>query len=99
MQAPVATDTRDAAEHEAVRLAIAVLPQDHTARQAYRRGAGTIELSHLVADRPELVEALTEAFLAGYRRMLRRDGGHFRPEDCPDWVAQQIRAWVSGTLP
>ena len=27
------------------------------------------------------------------------DGGHFLPEDCPDWVAQQIRAWVSGTIP
>lgn len=27
------------------------------------------------------------------------DGGHFLPEDRPDWVAQQIRAFLSATIP
>ena len=71
-------DTRDAQEHAEVAALLAALPDEHPARDAYGRGAGTIELSHLVADRVELVEGLKEAYLAGYARMLAGVGG-FRP--------------------
>lgn len=72
-------DMRDPEEHAALAAALETLPADHPARAAYADGADTISLTHLVADRPELVEALKEAFLAGYRRMLERSAGHFRP--------------------
>jgi hypothetical protein len=71
-------DSRDAEEHAALAVILAELPADHPARIAYLDHADTIALTHLVADRPQLVEAIKEAFLAGYRRMLRRSG-HFRP--------------------
>jgi len=71
-------DTRDEQEHQDVRSILAALPEDHPARVAYSGGADTIRLSHLVADRPELVEGLKAAYLAGYSR-LRRSVGHFRP--------------------
>jgi hypothetical protein len=48
------------------------LPSDHPAWMAYRAGAGTMELTQFVADRSEIVEALKEAFLAGYQRSLNR---------------------------
>ena len=70
---------RDAEECAAITAALKALPADHPARQAYAEGADTIRLTHLVADDPELVEALKNAFLAGYRRLLGRTGRHFRP--------------------
>lgn len=70
MQAAREYDTRDAQEHADVAAVLEELAADHPARDAYALGAGTIDLTHLVADIPELVERLTEAFLAGYRRML-----------------------------
>lgn len=72
-------DIRHPEEHAAVAAALERLPPDHRARAAYAEGLDTIALTHLVADRPELVVALTEAFLAGYRRSLERWGSHFRP--------------------
>lgn len=72
-------DMRDADEHAAIAVALEGLPPQHAARRAYSQGADTITLTHLVADRPELVNALTEAYLAGYRRSLERWGSHFRP--------------------
>lgn len=57
---------------------LGVLPEQHAAREAYAEHVGTLELTHLVADRPELIEPLKEAWLAGYRRLLARSGG-FRP--------------------
>lgn len=72
-------DMRDAAEHAAVQGLLAALPGDHPVRVAYAHGSGTIALTHLVADHPELASALAEAFLAGYRRSLERWGSHFRP--------------------
>ena len=71
-------DARDAEEHAEVAALLAALPGDHPAALAYARGADTVALTHLVADRPELAEALKEAFLAGYRRLLSVSGG-FRP--------------------
>ncbi len=71
-------DTRDPAERADVATILGVLPDEHPARVAYACGTGTLELTHLVADRPELVEELKEAWLAGYRRLLARSQG-FRP--------------------
>lgn len=72
-------DLRDAAEREAVAALLSALPREHAARSAFAAGLDTIRLTHLVADRPDLVEALKDAFLAGYCRMLDRAGQHFRP--------------------
>ena len=71
-------DTRDAQEHADVAAVLTALPPEHPAHEAYARGVGTLELTHLVADRVELVDGLKEAFLAGYRRLLDGSGG-FRP--------------------
>ena len=71
-------DTRDAQEHADVAAVLTVLSAEHLAREAYARGVGTLELTHLVADRVELVDGLKEAFLAGYSRLLDSSGG-FRP--------------------
>lgn len=76
--APKVPDIRDAEEHAAIADALAVLPDEHPARQAYAEGAATIKLTHLVADRPDIVKALTEAYRAGNRRCLERSA-HFRP--------------------
>jgi len=71
-------DMRDPQEH-AVAATLRRLSPDHPAHAAYAEGLDTIALTHLIADQPELVAALTEAFLAGYRRSLKRWGSHFRP--------------------
>lgn len=49
-------DTRDSQEHTDVAMILGVLPEEHPARAAYARGVGTLELTHFVADRLELVE-------------------------------------------
>jgi hypothetical protein len=72
-------DMRDADEHADVWAALKGLPPDHPARRAYSEGADTITLTHLVRERRDIVEALTEAYLAGYWRSLQRSGRHFRP--------------------
>jgi hypothetical protein len=71
-------DMRDSDEHADVSAALQGLPPDHPARRAYSKGVDTITLTHLVRERPEIVEALTDAFLGGYRRSLARWSG-FRP--------------------
>ena len=50
---------------------------EHPARVAYADHEDTIRLTHLVGRR-DLAERLTQAFLDGYNRMLRRQA-HFRP--------------------
>jgi hypothetical protein len=70
-------DIRDEQEHADVAAILAALPDQHPARVAYADGADTIRLTHLVPG--ELVDSLTEAFFAGYRRMLQRHGSYFRP--------------------
>jgi hypothetical protein len=71
-------DVRDAEEHRAIAEALSVLSAEHPARIAYAHGMGTIALTHLVADRRDIVATLTEAYLCGNRRALQRSG-HFRP--------------------
>jgi hypothetical protein len=71
-------DTRDAEERAAITAALESLPAEHQARTAFAEGADTIALTHLVADRPDLVEALKQAYLSGYGRLLR-SSGHLRP--------------------
>lgn len=68
-------DTRDVGEHADVATILGVLPRDHPARETYASGPGTIKLTHLVADRPELVERLKMALLAGYRRLVAKSAG------------------------
>jgi hypothetical protein len=70
-------DTRDDEEKAAVTEILAVLPADHPARVAHERGTDSIRLAHMVGD-TALAAALTEAFLAGRRRLLRRSS-QFRP--------------------
>lgn len=72
-------DCRDTTEHETVAAILAERPPGHAAPLAYAQGADTTRITHLVADSPQLVESLKETFLAGYRRVLARSGGHFRP--------------------
>lgn len=72
-------DTRDADEHAAIAAALEKLPLAHAARLAHAEGADTIHLTHLVAEGPELVEALKGAHLSGYQRILKRTGRHFQP--------------------
>jgi len=68
-------DIRDPRNTSRWRACSPGLPAEHPAREAYARGASTIELTHLVADRPEILEALMEIFRAGYRRLRARSGG------------------------
>ncbi len=76
-------DYRDELEHAEVVRILSVLPEQHPARVAYtagaREAADSISLTHLVADRRDLVGALVEANLAAYRRTLAMQGGYFRP--------------------
>lgn len=72
-------DRRDGVEHAAVQCPLGRAAGRPSRRIAYADGAGTIALTHLVGDRPDLTGALTEAFLAGYGRSLERSGRHFRP--------------------
>jgi hypothetical protein len=54
-------DMRDHLEHAAVEEALRLLPADHPAHKAYSDGVD-IALTHLIADRPEILKAPTEAF-------------------------------------
>lgn len=76
-------DYRDELEHAEVVRILSGLSEQHHARVAYAAGAGeaadSISLTHLVADRRDLVGALVEANLAAYRRMLASHGSYFRP--------------------
>jgi hypothetical protein len=71
-------DTRDAAEHAAVAAILAELPADHPACVAYAEHVDTIQLTHLVG-RMDLADRLKEAYLDGYRQLLKRSASHFRP--------------------
>jgi len=71
-------DIRDAEEHATIARVLSALPADHSARLAYAQGATTIALTHLVPGHPEISAALSEAYLAAWRRNLAR-WGSFRP--------------------
>lgn len=68
-------DARDEQEHAEVAALLNQLPSSHPAHDAHNRGAGTIELTHLVTDRSDLVEGLKNAYLAGWQRVLTRTRG------------------------
>lgn len=76
-------DYGDEIEHAEVARILSELPAEHPARVAYatgaREAADSIRPSHLVADRRDMVQALTEANMAAWRRTLTRQGGYFRP--------------------
>lgn len=76
-------DYRDELEHAEVARILAELTAEHPARVAYetsaREASDSISLSWLVADRCDMVRALTEANMSAYRRTLARQGGYFRP--------------------
>jgi hypothetical protein len=65
-------DVRDDEEKAEVARILCVLPEDHPAHAAHRSGADTIRLSHLVADRADLVHALVRAYMAGLDRVWKR---------------------------
>jgi hypothetical protein len=67
-----APDMRDAEEKAEVTRILSVLPEDHPAHAAHRCGADTISISHLVADRPQLVRALVRAYMASLDRVWKR---------------------------
>jgi len=76
-------DYRDELEHAEVSRIVSELPPEHPARVAFSTGASeaadSISLTHLVAGRRDMVEALVEANMAAWRRTLARHSGHFRP--------------------
>lgn len=69
-------DYRDELEHAEVAAVLAELPEDHPARAAYYSGARTaadsIGLGHLLTERMDLVERLTDAYMAHQRRTWER---------------------------
>lgn len=54
-------DTRDAIEHAEIAALLEQLPAAHPTREAYGGRAGTLGLTHLVADRSEVVEGMDVA--------------------------------------
>jgi len=70
-------DIRDDEEKADVARILDALPEDHPGWEAHRRGTDTITLTHLVGE-SSLSSALTDAFLAGRNRLLRRSQS-FRP--------------------
>jgi hypothetical protein len=71
-------DAHDDQERRQIAEILQELPEDHRARAALREGADAIALTHLVDKRQDLIDRLTQAWLDGYGRMLRRSGG-FKP--------------------
>jgi hypothetical protein len=71
-------DAHDDRERDEILEILKELPEEHRARRAHSEGADAIALTHLVDDRQDLIDRLTQAWLGGYGRMLQRSGG-FRP--------------------
>ena len=71
-------DAHDDVERSEVLEILKQLPEDHRARIAHREGVDAIALTHLVDKRQDLIDRLTQAWLDGYGRMLRRSR-NFRP--------------------
>ena len=71
-------DYRDRIEHAEVAAALAELPEDHPARVAYAASAveasDSLSLTHLVADRMDLVHRLVAAYMAHQDRIWQRRG-------------------------
>ena len=58
-------------EREAIAKALAVLPADHPARLAQRRGADPVALIQLI-ERDDVLEALESIWLSAYRKKVTR---------------------------
>jgi hypothetical protein len=71
-------DAHDDQERREILEILKELPEDHRAWVAHREGADAITLTHLVDKRQDFIDRLTNAWLGGYGRMLRRSGT-FRP--------------------
>jgi hypothetical protein len=67
-------DAHDDQERSEIVEILRVLPEDHRAWRAHREGADAIALTHRVDKRQDLIDRLTQAWLDGYNRMLRRSG-------------------------
>lgn len=72
-------DYRDEIEHAEVASVLSELPADHPAVIAYLSGAvegsNSIQLSHFLADRMDLVERLKAAYLGHSNRIWERYKG------------------------
>jgi len=87
IESPNPSDTHDEIEHVDINALLEQLPPTHPAREAYGRGAGTIELTHLVADWAELVDDLKDEaapsaapdFLMSCRRRLKMSSSSRKP--------------------
>jgi hypothetical protein len=71
---PKPFDPHDDQERSAILEILKELPEDHRAWQTQREGADPITLTHLVDKRQDLIDRLTQAWLDGYGRILRRSG-------------------------
>jgi hypothetical protein len=71
-------DAHDDQERGEIRAILEELPKDHAAWTALEEGADAVRLTHLVDGRKDLIDRLTQAWLGGYGRMMRRSA-HFRP--------------------
>jgi hypothetical protein len=65
-------DAHDDQERSEILEILKELPEDHRAWVAHREGSDAIALTHLVDKREDLIDRLTNAWLGGYGRMLRR---------------------------
>jgi hypothetical protein len=75
---PPPFDAHDDQERAEIRAALQELPSDHKAWKALEEGVDAVALTHLVDNRQDLIDRLTQAWLAGYGRMLRSTQ-NFRP--------------------
>jgi hypothetical protein len=72
-------DYRDELEHAEVARVLSELPDDHPACITYRTGAreasDSLSLSHLLAERMDLVQRLVDAYMGHTRRIRARSSG------------------------
>jgi len=72
-RAPHPADYRDAIEHAEVAQILAELPADHPACVAYLSGAreasDSLSMSHMLANRPDLVARLVAAYMGHHARI------------------------------
>ena len=72
-------DYRDDLEHADVAAVLSELPEDHPARVAYlsraREAADSLGMTHLLADRMDLVQRLVAAYSAHAERIWAGYGG------------------------
>ncbi|SRR6266852_3513283 len=67
---PIDLSGRDEQANVEVADVLAELPEDHAARIAFAEGKDTITLTHLVADRKDLIARLMESYWARHDRVF-----------------------------